>query len=213
MRLQNIRQLKPKLNIIFPLLNISKLSSKICNRLNRINPKTPEEYAVIKYGMELFGDNVTKFCFLIMVGFIIGKVKETFIILFTFCMLRLQAGGRHAKNNISCTLDMILLWGLSLVASRYIVIGIPILVFTFIVCATTIILWVPQSINIKYFTSKVIIRKKVYSFLLLCISLVISAFCYNIRMLIVFPIILETLTLIPINNISERGVKNEQDNC
>lgn len=39
-------------------MNISELSSAICQRLNHINQKSPEENVVIEYGMALFLENV-----------------------------------------------------------------------------------------------------------------------------------------------------------
>lgn len=184
-------------------MNISKLSSIICQWLNHINPKPADEYEVIEYGMELFLENVLKLCFILITGFVIGKAKETLVILFTFCTFRLQAGGWHATKNITCTLSMFLVWGLSLIASHYINIGIPPLVLIAVICTAVIIVRVPQSINIKYFTPDTIIRKKIYSFIFLCSSMIISVFCSNLRMLIAFPIILETLTLIPTNKVLE----------
>ena len=194
-------------------MNISKLSSAICQRLNHINQKTPEENVIIEYGMTLFLENVSKLLLILAIGFLIGEGKESFIILFTFCMFRLQAGGRHAKNNIGCTLSMLFIWGLSLTASRYVTIGIPALVCIFIIGIAAVLLWVPQSINIRYFTSEDIARKKVYSFLFLCCSLIVAVLLGSIRMLIVSPIILEILTLIPNHNSLERSGKNEETTC
>ncbi len=135
-------------------MNISELSSAICQRLNHINQKPPEENVIIEYGMTLFLENVSKLLLILAIGFLIGEGKESFIILFTFCMFRLQAGGMHAKNNIGCTLSMLFIWGLSLTASRYVTIGIPALVCIFIIGIAAVLLWVPQSINIGYFTSE-----------------------------------------------------------
>ena len=200
-------------------MNISKLSSEICQRLNHINQKSLEENVIIEYGMALFLENVSKLLLILAIGFLIGEGKESFIILFTFCMFRLQAGGRHAKNNIGCTLSMLFIWGLSLIASRYVTIGIPALVCIFIIGIAAVLLWVPQSINIGYFTSEAtavsatIARKKVYSFLFLCCSLIVAVIFGSIRMLIVSPIILEILTLIPNHNSLERSGKIEETTC
>lgn len=89
-------------------MNISELSSAICQRLNHINQKPPEENVIIEYGM---------------------------------------------------TLSMLFIWG-PLTASRYVTIGIPALVCIFIIGIAAVLLWVPQSINIGYFTSEDIARKK-----------------------------------------------------
>ena len=49
---------------------------------------------------------------------------------------------------------MLFIWGLSLTASRYVTISIPALVCIFIIGIAAVLLWVPQSINIGYFTSE-----------------------------------------------------------
>lgn len=193
-------------------MNISTISSKIILWLNSINPKSVDETAVIKYGMELFLGNASKLLIISFAGLLIGKGGETLVILFTFCMFRLQAGGRHVKSNIGCTLCMTGIWGISLTANHYITFSLPILGFIFAFCTVEIILWVPQSINIEYFSRKDIIKKKLYSFTFLFCILLISALFPDLRGLIVSPVILEAITLLPKHK--EKEVQNdERKNC
>ena len=178
-------------------MNISTMSSKLILWLNSINPKSVEETAVIKYGMELFLENSIKLLIISIAGLLIGKGRETLVILFTFCMFRLQAGGRHAKSNIGCTLCMTGIWGISLTTNHYITFSLPILGFIFAICTVEIILWVPQSINIEYFSCKEIIQKKLYSFTFLFCILLVSALFPDLRGVIISPVILEAITLLP----------------
>ena len=57
-------------------MNISELLSAICQRLNHINQKTPEENVIIEYGMTLFLENVSKLLLILAIGFLIGEGKE-----------------------------------------------------------------------------------------------------------------------------------------
>lgn len=193
-------------------MNISTISSKLILWLNHISPKSAEETAVLKYGMELFLENSIKLLIISFAGLLIGKGKETLIILFTFCMFRLQAGGRHVKSNIGCTLCMTGIWGISLAANDYITFSLPIIEFIFAICTVEILLWVPQSINIEYFSCKEIIQKKLYSITFLFCILLISALFPDLRGLIVSPVILEAITLLP--KYKEKEVLNdERKNC
>ena len=77
---------------------ISKFSASICCLLNKINPRDEDDNITIQYGVELILDNLLKLLFIQLLGILLGKGVETFVILFVFCTLRLQAGGIHAKN-------------------------------------------------------------------------------------------------------------------
>ncbi len=83
-------------------MSISQIAVGFCDWLNKINPKSPEENEVIQYGMELFLDNIIKLIAILIIGIILGKGFETLIVLSTFCGLRLQAGGIHAKTGWGC---------------------------------------------------------------------------------------------------------------
>lgn len=184
---------------------ITRFSAMLCSWLNKINPKSEEENIVIQYGFELILDNLIKLLFIQLAGVLLGKGWETFFILLSFCALRLLAGGVHAKTNIGCSLGMISVWGLSLIASMFIKIDIPYLVLLYIISILIIACFAPRSKNISYFTYSSIIKRKLFSLLILTFLMIIAFINTGLREIIVCPVTLEVLTLLPKNNTNLKG--------
>lgn len=189
------------LRLVVINLVVSMISKVFCNWLNKLNPQSGEDNAVIQYGLELVLDNLIKLLILQFLGFLIGKGWETLIILFTFCLLRLQAGGAHARTNLGCSLSMMLIWVISLLGQAYILFETTILIFLTIVDVLIIWLCAPKSKNIDYFTSSSIFKRKLSSSLIFIIFAIISFFNVNLRSLLIIPATLEVITLLPKNNI------------
>lgn len=186
-------------------MSISKISAYICNWMDTIYHRDAEENQVIQYGLELFLDNILKLLLILIIGIMIGKGLETLIILFSFCGLRLQAGGKHAKTGIGCGLSMIMIWALSLFISYFISINSAALALIYVICSIIVIYCAPRSKNIEYFSLSDIHRKKLHSFVFLSSLIVFSAVFTNIREIIVYPVILEVLTLLPKNKITKEN--------
>ncbi|WP_159441976.1 accessory gene regulator B family protein [Clostridium sp. Marseille-P2415] len=184
---------------------ITKFSAILCGLLNKINPRSDEDNIAIQYGFELILDNIIKLFFLQMLGAFLGKGWETFIILFSFCLLRLQAGGIHARTNIGCSLGMILVWGLSLVGSVFIKIKVPFLILLYVICAIVVAYRAPRSKNISHFTYSSKLKKKFVSLVILTLIMVIAYMNESLRELLVYPVTLEVLTLLPENNTAAKG--------
>ncbi len=194
-------------------MSISKISIAICNWMDKISKKDPEENAVIQYGLELLLDNVLKFILIQIIGIVIGMGKETALILFSFCGLRLHAGGIHAKTGIGCTLSMVIIWASSILFNMFFEIKIAMLPYLYIFCAFLILLCAPRTINIQYFTSRDIWRKKVLSLFFLTFLLVVAALNPELRGFIVYPVFIEVLTLLLKNKTNEKEKdENEKRN-
>lgn len=178
---------------------VTSLSKVLCGCLNKINPKSEEENAVIQYGFELVLDNIIKLFFIGLAGALLGKGWETFVILLSFCALRLQAGGVHARTNVGCALGMILIWGFSLIGSIFIKIKAPFVIALYVIYGLVIAALAPRSKNIEYFTRSSKRKKKLKS--LIAVTLLMSAAFFNagLRELIICPVTLEVLTLLPKN--------------
>lgn len=185
-------------------MSISKISVKICNWMNHINQRSGEENQVIQYGLELLLDNLLKFLLIEIMGILIGKGWQTLIVLFSFCGLRLQAGGKHAKTGIGCGLSMIAIWAISILGDSFYKINLIMLGYIYMICSGIVVSCVPRTINIEYFTLQEKRKKKLYSFLFLTGLLLVAAGIPEIRGLIVYPVVLEALTLLPKNKI-EKG--------
>lgn len=181
------------------MMSISGIAVGFCNWMNKISPKSQDENKVIQYGMELLLDNMIKFALIQFIGIFIGKGFETFIILSSFCGLRLQAGGIHAKTGLGCGISMVLVWAVSLLADNWFNIHISVLPLIFAASTLVILLCVPRTINIEYFSSQDKLQKKIFSFVVLIVLMALASIFPSIRELIMVPVILEVLTLLPQN--------------
>jgi accessory gene regulator B len=185
---------------------ISRFSAALCCLLNRINPRDEDDNITIQYGVELILDNLLKLLFIQLLGFLTGKGVETFVILFVFCSLRLQAGGIHAKTNAGCFFGMVVIWLLSLSGALVFKLNLLNVLTIYMFSLVVFICLVPKSKNITYFTRSVILKKKLVSILLLTLLILISIYNETLRELIIYPVTLEVLTLLPPNKDVMKGV-------
>ena len=193
---------------------ISRFSAALCCLLNKINPRDEDDNITIQYGVELILDNLLKLLFIQLLGILLGKGIETFIVLFVFCTLRLQAGGIHAKTNAGCFMGMLIIWLLSLSGAVVFKLNLLNVLAIYLFSLTIFICLVPKSKNITYFTHTAILKKKVVSILLLTLLVLIAIYNENLRELIIYPVTLEVLTLLPPNKDVMKGdYKNEEENC
>lgn len=192
-------------------MSISKISLEVCNWMDKINNKNPEENEIIQHGLELLLDNVLKFLLIQIIGIVIGMGKETALILFSFCGLRLHAGGIHAKTGIGCTLGMIFIWASSILFNMFFDIKIAIMPYVYIICALLIVMCAPRSINIQYFSLKDIWRKKILSLVFLTLLSIVATLISELRGFIVFPVFIEVLTLLPRNKTNEKEKDEDEE--
>ncbi|MDF2886914.1 MAG: Accessory regulator [Lacrimispora sp.] len=193
---------------------ISRFSAALCCLLNKINPRDEDDNITIQYGVELILDNLLKLLFIQLLGILLGKGIETFLVLFVFCILRLHAGGVHAKTNAGCFLGMLVIWLLSLSGAVTFQLNLLSVLAIYMFSLAVFICLVPKSKNITYFTRSGILKKKVISILLLTLLVLIAIYNENLRELIIYPVALEVLTLLPPNkNVMKGDLKNEEENC
>ncbi|MDR2022412.1 MAG: accessory gene regulator B family protein [Hungatella sp.] len=186
-------------------MSISQIAVDFCDWLNKINPKSPEENEVIQYGLELFLDNIIKFIVILIIGIVLGKGFETLIVLSTFSGLRLQAGGIHAKTGWGCGLSLLLVWGISILGHTFVEVKSVFIPFIYFVSVLIIVCCVPRSINIEYFSSQDKLKKKLSSIIALTLMMTVAFFNPVFRGLIIYPVILEVLTLLPENKVNIKG--------
>jgi accessory gene regulator B len=193
---------------------ISRFSAALCCLLNKISPRDEDDNITIQYGVELILDNLLKLVLIQLLGFLFGMGVETFIILFVFCSLRLQAGGIHAKTNAGCFFGMVTIWFLSLSGALAFKLNIFNVLVIYMFSLIIFICLVPKSKNITYFTRSAILKKKIVSIFMLTLLVLISIYNENLRELIIYPVALEVLTLLPPNKDVMKGdLKNEERNC
>lgn len=179
-------------------MSITNIAFVLCNWMNRINHKSQEENTIIQYGIELLLDNFLKFIMIQILGILMGKGFETFLILVAFCSLRLQAGGIHAKTGVGCGIGMAMIWGISLLSAKYLPIDMACIPYIYICSLIVTLFCVPRTINIEYFSQQDIIKKKLYSFVVLTILVVVAFLFPSLKELIVYPVIIEVVLLLPV---------------
>lgn len=193
-------------------MGIYEIANKFCNWMNKINPQSEDENKVIQYGIELLLDNIIKFSMIQFMGILIGKGIETFIVLFSFCGLRLHAGGKHAQTGIGCGLSMIIIWSVCMIANMTVRISIPFFICTYAMCVVIIWFCAPRTINIDYFSIESRNRKKICSITFLTVISFIAILCSEIRGLIIYPVIIEVLSLLPKNKVKEKEENEKRNN-
>lgn len=186
-------------------MSISKVAVGFCDWLNTISPRSPEENKVIQYGVELLLDNIIKLIVIVFIGIVLGKGFETVVVLSAFCALRLQAGGIHAKTGLGCGFSVLLVWAISILGDTYFDIKTLFLPCIYIVSVLVVICCVPRTINIKYFSVQDKLRKKLYSIVVLTLMMTIAFLSPFLRGLIIYPVILEVLTLLPKSKVNVKG--------
>lgn len=164
---------------------------------NRINPCSDEDLAVIRYGAELFFENLGKVLILVLIGGLFGKLYKTIMILGVFCSIRSQAGGFHARTGWGCCMYMAVMCTLSLLGSEIINIPLRWISVCYFVSIFLILFLVPQTINKIYFSSKQVNKKKINTLLLTTLYVVVAYTEEQLRGNICFPLFFEIATLIP----------------
>lgn len=186
-------------------MSISKIAVDFCDWLNKISPRSQEENQVIQYGMELLLDSIIKLIVVLLIGVVLGKGFETIVVLTAFCGLRLQAGGIHAKTGLGCGIGVLVVWAISILGDSFFSVKASLLPYIYIVSVLIIVCCVPRTINIEHFTLHDKIKKKLYSVVAVTIMVVTALLNPPLRGLIIYPVILEVLTLLPKSKIYVKG--------
>lgn len=172
------------------------------------------ERQVVEYGIEVFVDGFIKLMVLILLGVGLGRASESLCVIFVFCGLRYWAGGIHCKTNIGCLGAMILVLVMSVYGAEVLK-DIP-EIFSIIVMISClgIIIWkAPGQTDYTPRLSKENERKKrrgaIVFVILLCIFIFLVEETYW-KMLILLPMLGETLSIIPCKSNIINSIKEEK---
>lgn len=155
-----------------------------------------KEYEVVAYGIEVAIEAMIETIILISIGIILNQVKEVLIILFSFCSIRIHAGGIHAKTIQGCTAFMIMVEIGTILCNKNIELSNCIFCFCGILCNGLIWLYAPNgSKSNKLLDVKEKKQKKRYA-LFTTNLLLFLAFIFDMKVLIVIPILIEILSLL-----------------
>lgn len=172
------------------------MAEKIAGWSCQDSTENGEEYAVVLYGVEVIIENLVKTIILIFIGFFLHKMLESFIILFSFCIVRIHAGGIHAKSSLGCTAFMIVVEIIGLIANEYTEISEVICLILCVLSNILIWLYAPNGCMACDLLGSIAKRKKRRYALCSTNILFLLAFCIEIKTLIIIPVFLEALSLL-----------------
>ncbi len=89
----------------------TRITKKLCSYFTE---ETKEGQEVLEYGMQLLIEAVFKTGVLLLLTWAIGRIKDYLIFLLVFSFIRANAGGKHCKTNLGCTLGMALIVAVTL---------------------------------------------------------------------------------------------------
>ena len=115
---------------------IDKISNKILNFLSNDN-KTEEEKEVLLFGIKRIVEDIPKAIGIILIGLILGIIKEMIIVTVVIMLYKTFVGGVHLKTNIGCFIYSVVFYLAIIYSAKYIVlsginlIGVYILIYVF----------------------------------------------------------------------------------
>lgn len=171
------------------------------------------------YGFELIISSIIETSALLLVGFLIGKIIETMLFLFSFSSIRFFSGGYHANSYLKCFAVTLVNYFLVLLLINKLIDFSVNMIFavSLVVFGLSLALFIkvcPVKSN-----SKTIIKpkkQKILSIIALCTNIVLSGvliYVFKINILIIIlPTIFMVDTMIIIEKIKQGVVKNGKEN-
>lgn len=101
---------------------IEKMSKLLALEMARaLNEK--EKINIFCYGLQIILNTIISITLVIVVGIFIGKPMHALFYLFTYCFIRVWAGGYHASSNGKCVFLFISFFIISIVGAEVIVLN------------------------------------------------------------------------------------------
>lgn len=171
------------------------------------------------YGFELIISSIIETSALLLVGFLIGKIIETMLFLFSFSSIRFFSGGYHANSYLKCFAVTLVNYFLVLFLYNNLIdfsVNI-ILAFSLVTFILSLILFIKVCpVKSKGKTILNYKMQKRLSVIALCINMALVMVLFYIFksniLIIVLPTIFMVDTLIVIEKIKQGVVKNGKEN-
>lgn len=173
--------------------------------------QSPECELAIQYGLELILNNLLKAILILTVSAFWGKFWEAVIVLISFASLRYFAGGRHMKTSFGCFIVMCCISFVSIILADYFIWWTSLsLVILFILGICGLAYFAPLQSKANPVIDENIIRNKRRGSILIFILLssVVILLPLDMKGLIVFPTLIEIISITPL---FERRDRFEKD--
>lgn len=153
---------------------IEKISNFLAVQIAEVlNEK--EKINIFCYGFQIILNTLLSISLVIIVGVLIEKPMHALFYLFSYCSIRLWAGGYHAASNAKCIFLFILFFILSIVGAQIIVFD-KIILWIFLILENILLFWaapvgtpenpIPQPL-LKGMKKKTIIASLMITFLII----------------------------------------------
>ena len=183
---------------------IDKLCEMLTNKIKKEIPDMDEERAeVINYGMHLVLGEIPKTFIFLLIAYLLGILKLFLIGFLLNLPYKTVSGGFHLKTHLGCIVGTTILYCGNVYLSKYLIIQPEILRYAVILGAwifgmIMVKLYAPADTeNVPIVSKKERRKKKILSYIILTISLIVATFIKDITIsnLIVYGSILQSITI------------------
>ena len=128
---------------------IDKISKRILVFLSN-NNQNDEQKQILLFGITRIVEDIPKTIGIVIIGLLLGILKEMLIVTFVLAIYKTFAGGVHAKTNLGCFVYSVLFYLLIIYTAKYLILGgvsqlyVYFLIYIFVVY--TIIVYVPADV-------------------------------------------------------------------
>jgi len=118
---------------------IEKISEILAVRIaEALNEK--EKINILCYGLQIILNTLLSIILVIIIGGLIGKPLQALFYLFSYCSIRIWAGGYHASNHMKCIFLFVIFFILSIIGAEIIVLDKMTLCF-FLILENVLLFW------------------------------------------------------------------------
>lgn len=128
---------------------LEKISQKVLNIL--VNEETcKEQKEVLLFGITRIVEDVPKTIGIVLIGIILGIIKEILIVTVVMIIYKTFVGGAHAKTNLGCFIYSVMFYLVTIYSSKYVYftsyVQNILFILIYIFCIYTILVYVPADV-------------------------------------------------------------------
>ena len=182
---------------------IDKICQYLTNRIRKEIPEIDDERAeIIMYGLQNIIGEFPKGIVILIIAYLLGIFELTLMAILIIAPYRCFSGGVHMKTHIGCIIYTLVLYSMSAILGKYIVLMgstkyiVAITVWAF--CIYMIKLYAPADTeNVPILRKKERRQKQIFSYIILSVEFVIAILINNttISGIIIFGDLIQTLTI------------------
>lgn len=179
------------------------INAILCKIMNYISShvKTKEDFDKAYYGVQIIIINISKLIILFTVAMLFNTIKNSFLILIFFSLIRMYAFGIHLDSSLHCNIfNLIVFVGGGFLVSHVVLTNKLILVIS-LISLIIMLIYAPADTQKRPIIKKKL-RKllKIKSFLMVLILSCVSLYLNNhiLKNIIIYSIIVQCICILPI---------------